>query len=377
MIHRVRCLVTVLALSIPSVASADRAAPPPDPTETFLQQSKYTYCDAKLLSTLWKQSMSDAKARVGTKLQAGKPGEKFLDTELANARKNTAARCSYDEAGFTFDDVQKLARLWKKTVSEAKALVAAKVTAGNAQAVRAQLKQSAGNEDPTSTFLKQDRYTYCDVKLLSARWKASQSAAKARIGLKIQTGNSAYLDTELAAARKGTRLKCTYVEAGFSFDDVEKLAKLWGTTTAAAKAKVEQKVMVAGSQSIREQLGTKPSQNDAEIAVFLKQNRFTYCDAKMLAAMWRKSVDDAKAFIGAKLSANSVESVKAVVESARKNAVKNAPARCKFAEAGFTFDDAQKLAKLWGVTATKAKATVELKIANGLESSLRAQLNPP
>src|SRR5262245_15459843 len=112
MIHRVRSLVTVLALSIPGVAAADK--PAPDPTETFLKQSRYTYCDVKVLSALWQQSISDAKARVGVKLQAR--AEKYLDSELANARKNAAARCTFAEAGFTFDDAQRLAKLWKKTV---------------------------------------------------------------------------------------------------------------------------------------------------------------------------------------------------------------------------------------------------------------------
>ena len=72
-----------------------------------------------------------------------------------------------------------------------------------------------------------------------------------------------------------------------------------------------------------------------------------------------------------------MRSVKSVVNSARENARKNASARCTFAEAGFSFDDAQKLAKAWATTAAKAKAMVELKIASGLESSIRAQLNAP
>ena len=374
MIHRARSLVTVLALSLPpGVAVADR---PADPTSVYLQQDRYTYCDVKVLAALWKQSIDDAKARVGAKLQAR--AEKYLDGQLVLAHKDKSARCTFAEAGFTYDDAQRLAKLWKKTAAAAKTLAEDKIAAGGEKTLRTLLKKTA-NEDPTTTFLKQDRYTYCDVKLLSARWKASLGDAKARIGAKLQAGASAFLDTELAAARRGTRVRCTYADAGFSFDDIEKLAKAWGTTPDRVKAKVEQKVAASGSAAAHAVYGTTQATNpnDAEIAVFLRQNRFTYCDAKMLAALWKKSVDDAKAFIGAKLQANSVESVKSVVNSARENARKNASARCTFAEAGFSFDDAQKLAKLWGMTAAKAKATVELKIAGGLESSIRAQLNPP
>jgi len=374
MIHRARSLVTVLALSIPSIAYADK--PAPDPAATFLRQDKYSYCDLKLLSALWKQSQADAKVRIGVKIQAGKPGEKFLDGELAAARKSKPARCTFKEAGFTYGDAAKLAKLWTKTASEAQQLAEDKIAAGGEKTLRKLLKKPAKKNDPVSTFLEQDKYTYCDVKLLAARWKASASNAKARIGLKLQTGNTAFLDSELVAARSGTRVRCTYLDAGFSFEDIERIAKAWKLPTDRAKAKVEAKVAAAGSAVAHEAFGGAAAQNpnDAEIAVFLRQNTYTYCDAKMLAGMWKKSVDDAKAFIGAKIQARSTEGLKDLFASARANAKKVPSARCTFAEAGFTFEDAQKLAKLWGTNEGQAKAAVEQKILAGAEASVRQQL---
>src|SRR4051812_31582266 len=66
--------------------------------------------------------------------------------------------------------------------------------------------------DPTATFLKQEKYTYCDVKLLSERWQTSAKEAKARIGLKIEAGSDDFLRTEREASVRTTKLKCTYTD---------------------------------------------------------------------------------------------------------------------------------------------------------------------
>ena len=324
MIHRVRSLVTVLALCVPSIAAADQVKRKgPDPVSTFLTQDKYTYCDVKLLSALWKQSVSDAKATIGIKLQAKSDPtiDKMLVDARAAAKKTASLRCTFAEAGFSYEDAATLAKLWKKTESAAKVLAEDKILAGGEKNLRAILKKGGtttpAQEDPTATFLKQDTYTYCDVKLLTKLWKTSTDQAKATIGLKIQSKNDAYLKSELVTARKNKSVICTYSDA-FSYADIEKIAKRWGVPISQAKMKVGLNVRAGNAASIRADLNSTVSPDNPDLQAYLKQNKYTYCDAAQIAAMWKTSVEEGKTFIGAKLRLGSAQSVDNTLVQARK-----------------------------------------------------------
>ncbi len=318
MIHRARSLAVVIALGLPGVAAA-QPKKGPDPVSAFLQQDKYTYCDVKILSALWKVSIEDAKANVGRKLH----DEKYLTTQLANARaaakKIPTARCTFGDAGFGYPDAEKLAKLWKKTPGQAKAMAEDKILAGGEHALRELLGYGqAPGEDPVQTFVGQDKYSYCDVKVLSGRWKTSISDAKTRVGAKLQAHAESYLDSELVAARKAPKQACTYMDAGLTFNDVEKLAKMWKMSVDKAKVFIGKKVTTNGTGFLREALGGPGTQQDADLQAFFAQAKYTYCDAAMIAAMWKKSVDEGKAFIGFKLSAKNTAAIDGVLAQARK-----------------------------------------------------------
>jgi hypothetical protein len=263
MIHRARTLVTVLALTAAPMVAHARRRPPPTPADAFFNQDKYTYCDAKMLSGLWKQSMGDAKTRIGMKIQAGGPSVKFLDEELDHARghakKDSAARCSYMDIGLSYDDVAKLARLWKTSEPDAKALIETKVLAGEEHMVRDMAKHAKPiPEDGISTFLKQDRFTYCDAKLIAGLWKMGIEEGKAWIGEKLQAKAPNLVEAQLVKARADAKRhpenRCEFGETEFGYDDAVKLAKLWKVDVTRAKTMVEQKVNDGHSAMVRQQL---------------------------------------------------------------------------------------------------------------------------
>jgi len=233
---------------------------------------------------------------------------------------------------------------------------------------------TAQAQDPVATYLQQDKYTYCDVKLLSARWQASVSDTKARVGMKLQSGNDAYLASELAVARRDPRVRCSYAEAGFSYADVEALAKRWRMSIGQAKVQLEQKVRAGHARTVRQTLAANPPGQQDAIATFLQQAKYTYCDAKMIAGLWKQSAREAKSYIGSKLAMGSTRGIDRTLDDARAFAQKNRRARCTFREAGFSYQDAVALARLWSVTTGEAKAISEEKIAFGNESIVRAQL---
>src|ERR1041385_2771726 len=101
--------------------------------------------------------------------------------------------------------------------------------------------QDAKPEDATKTFVKQEKYTYCDVKILADYWKTSAKDAKARAGAKLQAKDTTTLDSELQQGRGKTKVTCTYTDGGFTMKDVKKLSSLWHMTIAEAKATLERK----------------------------------------------------------------------------------------------------------------------------------------
>lgn len=368
MIHRARSLVTVLALALPGVASAD-------PTATFLRQDKYTYCDVKILSSLWKSSIADAKVTVGAKLEANSTA--YLDGQLRSARdaavKNPSARCSFNEAGFTYEDAKKLAALWKVGENRAKAIAEDKILGGAEKSLRTMLGKPAWTppqiaEDPTEVFLKQDRYGGCEVKLLSKLWKTSASDAKARIGTKLLAKDERTLAAELHAARQANH-KCTAADAGFSPAEVKHMTRIWEMRA----ADIDRKVTNGSASTLRAMLADNPPPS-GDIAVFVNQTRYTYCDAHMLSKLWSKSVTDAKSFIGAKLAARQRRPIDKAVAQARRHAVKNEDARCPYYSAGLGYEDLVTLAALWKKPEHEMKAEIALRIAKGQETRIKAQL---
>jgi hypothetical protein len=229
-------------------------------------------------------------------------------------------------------------------------------------------------EDPTATFLKQEKYTYCDVKILSEHWKTSAKDAKARIGAKIQAGSDELLRKEIYAGWQTTKQKCTYVDGGFTLKDVQKLAKLWHITVAESKTTIESKLKSGSSIYLKEEIrGAAAAENDP-YTFFSNQTKYTYCDARMVGNLWGKSLAQGKKAIGQKLVAKNTKGLTKLIADARKNAKKNVEARCSYDDASMSYDDLMVLAKLWKKPEGDMKALVAEKFALGQEATVLAQL---
>jgi hypothetical protein len=78
--------------------------------------SKYNYCDTKILSQYWGQSISDTKARIGRKVLWRDGGIPYLEQYLVTARikaiRGIYNGCSYADEGYTYDDAVALSRFW-------------------------------------------------------------------------------------------------------------------------------------------------------------------------------------------------------------------------------------------------------------------------
>ncbi len=107
--------------------------------ETFAA-SKYTYCDATLLSKLWKTSVYEAKVSIGDKIANGI--QRNIGHLLAQSRAAGNA-CSWADTGYSYQDAEKLAKIWGLAQPyEAKNKVAAYLTNGQRNVVDRALRQS-------------------------------------------------------------------------------------------------------------------------------------------------------------------------------------------------------------------------------------------
>jgi hypothetical protein len=96
---------------------------------------------------------------------------------------------------------------------------------------------------------------------------------------------------------------------------------------------------------------------------------YSYCEARLLAPLWKRSIYDAKIAMGRKIAADNLAALDEAVTNAYAGASANATGErvCAFEETQFTPADAAALAKVWGVSLEKAKREIEGKITlNGL-----------
>lgn len=71
---------------------------------------------------------------------------------------------------------------------------------------------------------------------------------------------------------------------------------------------------------------------------------YTYCDAKLLGALFNKSVDDAKLLIGEKIRNGIGSNIPLVLRESRQDGNS-----CSWEDTGYSYEDAEQLAQLWGL----------------------------
>ena len=243
-------------------------------------------------------------------------------------------------------------------------------------------------------------YGYCDAKILGALWGTDTYEAKKTVGRKLGWGNAGYVQTELQRARKAAQRRpgvaCTYHEAGFSFADAEALGRMWRVEPGQAKTMIERKVLHGGEPQLRKMLARAPaapqpaaqqpyptgrapsprmpvrSEQAAMEGFFAAGHGF--CDAKLLGAMWRTPVGDAKVLAGYAVLGGGRKTIAGQLGAARKLASRTRVGACSFSEAGFTPRDAQALARMWRVDVATATAQAEQKMLWSGENAVREMI---
>jgi hypothetical protein len=241
-----------------SIAQEDRAF-------QAYANSRYNYCDAKMVAALWGLNISAGKDRIGNKILYGI--EYVVDQDLANSRQRGNS-CSFEDTEFTYEDAQRLSNAWggRLSVWDAKTKIAAFVTAGQSSEIRAQMSQSgpyqgnqfAGNasqEDREVQAYADSTYSYCDAKMVGALWGWDAYQGKVRIGNKILYGIEHVIEQDLANSRQRGN-SCSFEDTDFTYEDAQRLSNAWGGRLSVwdAKTKIAAFVTAGQSSEIRAQM---------------------------------------------------------------------------------------------------------------------------
>ena len=245
----------------------------------------------------------------------------------------------------------------------------------------------AGNawaqQTPLDQRLHAVGYSACDAIILGRAWGQPTHQMKDWILSKVGNGLRPTLETDLQQARQHQRrigqLRCTYIEAGFSYSDAQVLAGAWGVDLSEAKSRIGW----AGARGLRTELAADLSragqdagpttQARSDIGAF-RASRFTMCDASLLARMWGKTVYENKKYIGQKLLSGWPEIIDDHLRDARDKITRGHLAKCTWSDTGFDYADAQLLSREWGVSTWEAKQTIATKLTWGMGENIETLL---
>jgi hypothetical protein len=270
----------------------------------------------------------------------------------ASATYTTAQEMSaFFAAGYNYSDAQSLATLWNDTgsINSVKSAAGLKLLEGQTLPVKpTDQPESPANKDVDAFFAA--GYTYDDAVTLSKSWNDTSYQAKAEGGQKLLAGET------LPIPPSGP--KQPNVGSSVVNSSTAKAAKMKAFLLSRGKlAKGAHDVVVPNGQS-------EDSESPALAAFF--GAGYQYNDAVSLGKIWNETdINAIKTEAGQKLldgnklpvapSGGPVE-----VESAQTTAAVN-----KFFSAGYTYNDAVKLGKLWNEDSFHAKADGGQKLLDG------------
>ncbi|MCY1141246.1 hypothetical protein OWR29_24880 [Actinoplanes sp. Pm04-4] len=147
-----------------------------------------------------------------------------------------------------------------------------------------------------------------------------------------------------------------YYDAGFGYDDAGRLAKIWKLSDddrVAVKAEAGRRLLLGETLPIKptpdapvEERTISP-QDEARYSAFFNAG-YTWTEAEKLAKIWKiKDPSDAKLEAGKRLLAGQELPVKPTAEGVKEALTSKRVS--KFFDAGYEIEDAVKLAKLWNL----------------------------
>ena len=224
-------------------------------------------------------------------------------------------------------------------------------------------------------------YRFEDAELLAQLWNIPIGEAKQAIGHKIIHGIEDLLPKGVEPDPKVNEPKFdwdakaldAFFNSQYTYDDAERLARLWGQPNAyAGKKLIGAKILNGQEKLIPFLLKSVPGNNNSDeksLDMFFKSD-YTYDDALLLSQLWNIDIVEAKKTIGFKMLNNAED---ALPDKIRLNSTPPDNANKLldvFFDSDYTYDDAALLSQLWNIDIVEAKKTIGFKVVSGYEEAL-------
>jgi hypothetical protein len=252
---------------------------------------------------------------------------------------------AFFNAGYEYADAQQLADLWHETdTNKVKAEAGQKLLDGDTLPIPPS-GEPAPPEDLAVTAFFNAGYDYNDAVTLAGMWNESTSQAKIDAGKKIENGET--LPIQPSGNSDSTN------PAAIS-------SKAKGKRLVLARAHLAQKkagiIAASGAPA-----GSSDTAESPALAAYFNAG-YDYADAQQLASLWHESdINQVKSEAGQKLlDGDTLPIPPSGDPAAPPNQAVEA-----FFNAGYDYNDAVKLGKMWNVSTYHAKVEAGKKIENG------------
>ena len=141
-----------------------------------------------------------------------------------------------------------------------------------------------------------------------------------------------------------------YFSAGYGYDDAVKLAKLWNSTDQIGNVKAAAGLRLLAGETLPikpDPKNLEEAKNEKYLDVFFEK-KYTYDDAAALAKIWKLAdAGAAKVAAGKKLAAGETLPIKPGSAKPDPSIARDQARRDAYFNAGYDYNDAVRLAKLW------------------------------
>jgi hypothetical protein len=173
-----------------------------------------------------------------------------------------------------------------------------------------------------------------------------------------------------------------YANSRYSYEDAELLAQLWSIPVSEAKQAIGHKIihniehLLPAKVAPDPKVDAHPTDWDSKALDAFFNSSFTYDDAERLAQLWgQPDAYAGKKLIGAKIL-NGDEHLVHKLLKGPANTNPDEKFLDVFFKSDYTYDDAELLAQLWGLPSVyEAKKVIGAKIFHGIEGNLPGKLH--
>lgn len=228
-------------------------------------------------------------------------------------------------------------------------------------------------QDDNFTRYAQSGYNYCDAKMMGAIYGEDAYQGKLLIGQKIANGIGSNIPFMLNQSRSQGN-SCGWQDLPYTYADAEKLGNYWGVDTYEAKLKAARFYTNGEAGVVESALGggipdhaSEDFEQDA-IEAFGRSG-FTYCDAKIIGALWGNDPLDGKITIGSKIINGLISDIPYFLDQSRDQGN-----WCEWSDTIYVYEDAQRLSQMWNMDVASAKLAVAKLVSRGRSDVVNGSL---